>query len=116
MESNIERSMFGFDKVISIGKALGFNTGKMMASVTPDEMKRIITDAKSRAAKQKGAWYEAVIDLKSYLYLIEMYDQSPEMQKKAYTALQVHLRMVDFPPYEKVINDPAFGLMTLESG
>lgn len=116
MESRIERNMFGFDKIISVGKALGCNTGKMMASVAPDEIERIIVDAKSRAVEQKGKWYEAVIDLKSYLYLIEMYDQSPEMQKKAYTALQVYLRMVDFQPYEKIVNDPAFGLMTLESG
>lgn len=116
MESRIEKGIFGIDKIISVGKALGFNPGKMIASVAPDEMERIITDAKSRAVEQKGKWYEAVIDLKSYLYLIEMYDQSPEMQRKAYAALQVHLRMVDFPPYEKVINDPAFGLMTLESG
>lgn len=116
MESRIEKGIFGIDKVISVGKALGFNPGRMMASVAPDEMERIVTDAKSRAIKQKGEWYEAVIDLRSYLYLIEMYDQSPEMQKKAYVALKVHLRTVDFPPYEKVISDPAFGLMTLESG
>ena len=116
MDSKIENSFFGIDTTIAIGKALGFNPGKAMAEITAEELKTLVNSALEKELKKRGAWYLEIIQLKAYTILIDMYKNSPEMQRKAYGALRVHIRNCEFLDYEAIVNDPAFGIMIISKG
>lgn len=116
MDSIIENKTFGIDKLIALGKALGFNPGKAMADISQEELASIVLAAKEKEIEKHGEWYEEVINLKTYTGLIDMYKNSPEMQKKAYIALKVHIRHIRFLEYEAVVNDDAFGPMVIFKG
>lgn len=113
MESIIEKNMFGMDKIVALARALGFNPGSMMVEITPDELTRIVLKTREEEIAKHGAWWGEVLDLQSYIYLMQMYRYSPEQQRKAYTALIVHIRSTQWPKYEKIVKDPAFGFMDI---
>jgi hypothetical protein len=111
MESIIEKNMFGTDKIASLAGALGFNATEMMSRLGPEELREIVLRTRAEEIEKNGDWWGEVIDLLSYIHLIKMYRYSPEMQRKAYTALVVHIRGTRWPKYEKTIIDDAFGIM-----
>lgn len=116
MESIIEEKIFGIDKTIALAKALGYNPGQILADVLPEYLNNTVLESKKKKVDKYGKWYEEIIDLKTYIQLIDMYAGSPEMQKKAYTALRVHLRKCEFLDYEAIVHDSAFGAMPIQIG
>jgi hypothetical protein len=116
MESTINNKIFGIDSLIALGKAMGFNPSRAMAKISPEELTRLIDMAMEKEIKKRGAWYKDIIVLKAYIILIDMYKTSPEMQRKAYGALRVHVRTCEFLDYEAIVNDSAFGNMIISKG
>lgn len=116
MDSKINNKIFGIDSLVALGKAMGFNPGKAMSEISQEELSTLISMAMEKELKKRGAWYLEIIQLKAYTILIDMYKNSPEMQRKAYGALRVHIRSCEFLDYEAVVNDPAFGSMIIFKG
>jgi hypothetical protein len=87
-----------------------------MAEITAEELKALVNSALEKELIKRGAWYLEIIQLKAYTILIDMYKNSPEMQRKAYGALRVHIRNCEFLDYEAIVNDPAFGRMVISKG
>lgn len=116
MDSKINNKIFGVDSLVALGKAMGFNPGRAMAEISQEELAILISRAMEEELKKRGAWYLEIIQLKAYTILIDMYKNSPEMQRKAYGALRVHIRSCEFLDYEAIVNDPAFGRMVISKG
>lgn len=116
MESKINNKMFGIDWLVALGKAMGFNPGRAMAEISPEELTTLVSMAMEKEIKKRGAWYKEIITLKAYTILIDLYKTSPEMQRKAYGALRVHVRTCEFLDYEAIVNDSAFGNMIISKG
>ena len=113
MDSIIENKTFGIDKLIALGKALGFNPGKAMADISQEELASIVLAAKEKeieAAEQKAALLNSIGEKQE--------DEKPMtgMEKFLEDALKVHIRHIRFLEYEAVVNDDAFGPMVIFKG
>lgn len=67
---------------------------------------------------EKGEWARDLIDLKSYIFSVDLCARNPQEEKKAYQALQLFLKMKHINKnglanWEFIVDDPAFGKMSL---